>query len=124
MPQNKHCRWLFLPLIINSVSLPVDVMMPFDVVATIGGDVCWLDDSLLLLLLFDAERLLRWLLLLLLLWFGLLFLLVLSPLDTVVFDMQAAAALALLRTRAARLLARADILRLRSSRSRDFSGET
>ena len=33
MPQNKHCNIRFRDVAINSVSGPVDVIVPFDVIA-------------------------------------------------------------------------------------------
>lgn len=80
MPQNRHCSCRFRDVGINSVSGPVDVIVPLEVVATVGvisgvtvTEFCWL-----------------------------LFVLL----------------------RVARLLARAEIRRFKSSRNSDFSGDT
>lgn len=116
MPQNRHCniRRRAAPLRWSSVSAPVDVIVPFDVdvvVATDGGEA--VADMAAVAAAADAdadvdrsvavteieELLARWLLLLLLM-------------------------LLLLLARVDRLLARAEMRLLRSSRSKDLSGDT
>lgn len=80
MPQNRHWSIRFRDVGINSVSGPVDVIVPLEVVATVG---------------------------------------VVSGVTVTEFGCPL-----FVEFRVARLLARADILRFKSSRSNDLSGDT
>lgn len=126
MPQNRHCsmRRRAAPLRCSSVSAPVDVMVPFEVAAVVmtsgdedastedaaGADgedatAAAVVDKSVAVTVMEVLLARLW-------WWWLLWWLVLLLV------------LLLLLLRVERLLARAEMRRLRSSRSKDFSGET
>ena len=97
MPQNRHWRCRFFDDGENKISLsrPVEVMVPFDVVATAFAQLPLSAVTVKLLELFDIK-----------------------------FVLELDGELVIIPLRDARLLARAVILRFRSSRRRDFKGDT